>query len=164
MVVSLRLVYVSQESGYLVFHFASVYLIRIRICESRGSCYITSGHVWTHTPVFSRFPSNVYVTAEYSSPCHQLHWPTEEDISVERTGDCVLVRGAASSTSSSRWSSCHGLINDSQSAEHQQLRAAHAQCSQTCPLNSSDDNMRWRQARVHNTFTRGRCLLAYEVT
>uniref|UniRef100_A0A8C2K8S0 Family with sequence similarity 168 member A n=3 Tax=Cyprinus carpio TaxID=7962 RepID=A0A8C2K8S0_CYPCA len=49
-----------------------------------------------HTPVLGRFPS-------YPSPCHQSHWHTEEDIGAERRGDCVLVRGAPSSTSSSRF-------------------------------------------------------------
>lgn len=93
-------------------------------------------------------------------------------------GDCVLVRGAPSSTSSSRWS-CHSLINDSRSAGHQQLRAAHAHKTQhayaevqsnllyvvfNCPLNSSDNNLRWRQAQVHNISTRGRCCIAYKVT
>lgn len=108
--------------------FSISILIRIRIGESRGSWLY---HVWTcsETPVFSRFPSYVCVTVGYPSPCHQSHWPTEEDISAERRGDCVLVRGTPSSSSSSRWS-CHGLINDSRSAEHQQIRAAHAHKTQ----------------------------------
>lgn len=122
---------------------------------------------WMHTPVLGRFPS-------YPSTCHQSHWHTEEDIGAERRGDCVLVRGAPSSTSSSRWSvrawlMTHGLQNTSGSEPPMHIKYnLHMHKEQSnllyvifnCPLNSSGNNL-----RVHNTFTRGRrsCLWSHVI-
>ncbi len=94
---------------------------------------------WTHTHVFSRFPSNVYVTAEHSSPCHQLHWPTEEDIGAERTGDCVLVRGAAQGDPVMAWLMTPGLQNTSSSEPpmHSAVRPA------SCPFLLSIKQQWW---------------------
>lgn len=68
------------------------------------------------------------------------------------------------------WLMTHGLQNTSRSEPPMHMKHNMHKVQSNllyvlfnCPLNSSD-NLRWRQAQVHNTFTRGSCWLAYEVT
>lgn len=158
---------------YLVFNFPSVwwYLIR-RIPKQSFTSHLNM--FWMHTYNFSRFPCYICVPVWYPSLCHQSYRPTEEDISVDRERERFWCGGhlhprTAQGDPAMAWLMTHGLQNTSSSEPPLHIKKnMHMYKVQpnllyitfNCLLKSSDITLRWLQAWMHNTFTRGHYWIA----